>query len=79
MMRKVICYGDYDGIDVRHMGIYDVVEYYISDKHSSLDTVTIINDRGIKQICYMKGWNGEELFKDYTIEYRNDIINTILE
>ena len=77
-MKKVryIGYG-YSGLTKGR--VYDVIYYYSSKAGNFWDDVTVINDYGQENVYNIYDHKRNLLFKDGTQEYRNDIINEILE
>lgn len=58
--------------------VYDVVKYYKSNGNRN-DRVILIDDIGNEVISYMTEIFGRKIFLDVTLEYRNDVIDLILE
>lgn len=58
--------------------IYTILGYN-STHFIYLANINIVDDRGIQANYHIYGNNNEPLFEDATIEYRESIINDILE
>lgn len=71
-MMKVKCreVKAYHGLS--HDKVYDVIKYVPSDDSYWFDCITIINDDGIKSRWYYNS------FDDVTAEYRDEVIDGIL-
>lgn len=84
-MRKVKCVNNNGYPNILSVGkVYDVVEYYPM-LHDIYDCVHVMNDQGVISsfyICYLvnTGYNkmGDNIFIDWSTEYRNEVINNIL-
>ena len=79
-MKKVRYIGESNlRLELTNGKVYDVVSYYKSEKGIFWDDITLINDSGIAYIYDVCDFYEMPLFIDATEEYRNDIINEILE
>lgn len=77
-MKKIQCLEEFSENNVTYLKVYDVIQYFIYE-NSMINTVTFMDNCGEIQTLYMKDWNGDDLYVDYTQEYRNIIVSNILE
>lgn len=73
MIKKVKCKNaGYAGLTINK--VYDVVEYIPTLSDLSYDRIIIINDYEMESDYFYRAW----LFLDVTSEYRNEVIDNIL-
>ena len=77
-MRKIQCLEKFSELNVTYLNVYDVIESFITED-PMLNFVTFLDNEGLIQSVYMKDWGGNDLYVDYTQEYRGIVINNILE
>lgn len=79
-MSKVRYIGDDYYPDLTNGKVYDVLNILTTKyPNSNLERVCIINDYNIKGIFFLVGFDNTPFFVDVTKEYRNKIIDGILE
>lgn len=59
--------------------VYDVIEYMPDDTRSDFDKITILDDSGFKRNYYISDILNMIVFDDISVEFRNDIIDNILQ
>lgn len=77
-MRKVKYIGNVFNYDNLTKGsVYDVIDYISDGKKGNYDMIHIMVD-GEMDFCYISDIDYKPLFIDVTVEYRNGIIDEIL-
>lgn len=87
-MRKFKCIYEYKSLgytqDITYGKVYDLLEYliyyeYVKYNDPSEDSIVIVNDEGISRTYSLYDFDQNPIFIEVTLEYRNEIIDEILE